>query len=133
LKPLPSKGEHIVLKGLGGQAVTKNVCSDCNQEFGDELDNKFLRHGPVAYYRYLDPTVKAGQIGDTQFVPSPRGGYLDTIIHNTQDTEVKTQVHIIGEDFLVFRPDSIAGEVERILESLRGVDAVIKPEVLDHE
>jgi hypothetical protein len=26
LKPLPKKDEHIILKGLGGRAVTKNVC-----------------------------------------------------------------------------------------------------------
>ena len=133
LKPLPPKGEHIVLKGLGGRAVTRLVCGDCNQEFGDELDNKFLRHGPVAYYRFLDPTVTRGQIGDVQFVPSPRGGYLDTIFHNTQETEVKTQVHIIGEDFLIFRPDKDADEVDRILESLKGVDATIRPEILDEE
>ena len=133
VKPLPTKGEHIILKGLGGRATTKNVCYDCNKEFGDDLDNKFLRHGPLAYYRYLDPTVKIGQVGGVQFVPSPRGGFLDATIHNSQDTEIKTQVHIVGNDFLVFRPEAIAAEAERMIERLKGIDLVIKSDIVDAE
>lgn len=130
---MPSKGEHIILKGLGGRATTRNVCSDCNQEFGDDLDNKFLRHGPLAYYRYLDPTVKTGRLGGVQFVPSPRGGFLDATVHNSQDTEIKTQVHIIGNDFLVFRPEAIAAQAERMIDGLKGKDLAIKLDVADDE
>jgi len=94
--PLPKKGEHIVLAGLGGRATIDDVCSPCNQRFGDRLDREFLRSTLIALDRLLDPEVLSGEGPGPQFVKTEQG-YLDARILNSGRCEVLRQIICVDE------------------------------------
>ena len=122
VKPPPKKkGEHIILDGLGGHATILDVCKECNQWLGDNLDIEFLRNSHIAFYRYFDPAIDDGEIGKIQFVPS-RYGWWDAKMHNSGQLEVKRQVGITDAQWVMVGRIDQQDEFEKALAELKGTD-----------
>ena len=132
IKPMPVKGEHIILKGLGGRATTLEVCGECNQFFGDNLDIEFLRHSRIALLRFYDPAVTDGQVGDKQFHGS-EWGFWDSRVYNDGDVEILSQVAIIGTQWVAAVRMDKQDEIQKIIDSFVGVDTVFKETIDDIE
>ena len=100
LKPRPRRGEHIVLDGLGGRATIQDVCADCNQRLGDELDREFPRNTFIAIHRLLDPSHTRGEGPGPQFVEIDRG-FLDARLLNTRKLIIPAQAALVEGVLLI--------------------------------
>lgn len=45
--------EHIFPSSLGGAIIINNLCKKCNSDFGRTIDQPFLSHAAVLYYRNI--------------------------------------------------------------------------------
>lgn len=62
--------EHIFPSALGGAIIINNLCKKCNSDFGRTIDQPFLSHPAVLYYRNIyDLTRNDGR--RKGFVPNP--------------------------------------------------------------
>jgi hypothetical protein len=132
IKPMPVNGEHIILKGLGGRATTLEVCGECNQFLGDNLDIEFLRHSRIALLRFYDPAVTDGQVGDKQFHES-EWGFWDSRVYNDGDVEILSQVAIMGTQWVAAVRMDKQDEIQKIIDSFVGLDTVFKETIEDIE
>ena len=89
-KARPPRGEHIVLKGLGGRATISEVCAECNGLLDTRVDGEFLRSTHIALHRFFDPAVQEGEVTSPQFLPTEYG-YIDVRLMNSGEMDILPQ------------------------------------------
>jgi hypothetical protein len=115
-KPRPTKGEHLILEGLGGRATTRTVCGDCNNQLS-LLDQELLRNTHLALHRFMDPAFQEGEVRAPQFVTFEHG-YLDIRLLNTGAADLLPQAALINGGLFVVasEPDQLV--LDEVLTAL---------------
>ena len=126
----PKYGEHIILDGLGGRITIRDVCDECNAEFGKGIDRELLRQSHIALRRFFDPKVTSGEIGGAQFLET-ENGFFDVRLRNSGLFVVPPQVAIVGEKWTLFSATKDEPVLERSIEAFKTNDPEIHPYILD--
>lgn len=69
--------EHVIPAAIGGAFVIRNVCNECNEKLGVNIDDPFVRSPRMALNRHQFKIRRTGKLGNRK-IPNPlRGRHKD--------------------------------------------------------
>lgn len=129
-KPRPARGEHIVLKGLGGRATISEVCAECNGLLDARVDREFLRSTHIALHRFFDPAVQDGEVASPQFLPTEYG-YLDVRLMNSGEMDLLPQAAAHDSKVVVIAAEPDQQLADAVLAQFRREAPTVRQAIRD--